>query len=319
MGIFDKNKNNHPTNNPLSSNQANAFKTNQINNPYQNPLMFDQQAKISQPGYGHPMYQHDQMQTHKPIKPNFSNKELDAVEIPNQIAKEIRSEKYRVVGLMFLGIIALGIASFFLILHFAINPAEDGTKLKIPAEWQPNPILMFILMFIGFIFLIVGLIDYSHIRIAVKKYRGDVLMGVEEIPYFLIRNYKALISRPIYLNWLAFNIYVWGGVVIGIFYIIKATSNLGMKTEILITITILCVTLFIHITSLIITRARKGNITAYYGYEIVPFEQIKDLSKKTNRTCMIIFFLFISIILLVIVIPYIIIRKNKGKPIIPFI
>ncbi|ATZ18811.1 hypothetical protein ESOMN_v1c04290 [Williamsoniiplasma somnilux] len=310
MGIFNKDKNNIP----VQSNGQNIFANDsKISNPYKKVDLNNDYLNPNDLNGGQ-FYQN-----HRPLKPNFSKQELNNAQIPSQIAKEIRSEKLRVVMLMILGFLAISVALFFIIVIYAIDPAADGSKIKIPYEWQPNPVPMFILMFIGLIFLILGSVDYSHVLISVKKYRGDILMGDEGIPFFMIRNYKALIARPIYMNWICFNIYVWGGIVIGIFYAIKATTSLGMKTEIIITLAILCSTLIVHLIALVTTRARKGNINAYYGYEIVPFDQVKDIRKRTNKISMIIFFIFLAIILCVIVVPYIIIRKNRNKPIIPFI
>jgi hypothetical protein len=294
----------------------------EIKNPYQRQDQALDASYYQQPNQGYPQkggfYDHPRPYQ-KPLRPNFTKKELANVELPDQIAKEIRWEKLRVVGLMMLGIIGLTLGLFFVLVHY-LAPVVDQTQLKIPLEFIPHPAPMFILLAFALLFFAFGFIDYGHLRIDVKAYKGDLLMGIEKIPYFLIRNYKALIARPIYMNWIAFNIYVFGAIVIGIFYIIKAASkgSVPMSTEIIIMICILASTLLIHLLSLFLTRFRKGNINAYYGYEIIPFDQVKDIRKRTNRTCLTIFFIFLALILFVIVIPWLLISKSKNQKVITF-
>lgn len=310
MDNFNPNNNGEENQKPQTSVFANDSK---INNPYSpdEPKIDPYQQE------GGFFRHHGQFQ--KPLRPNFTKKELENVEIPDQIAKEIRWEKLRVAGLMLLGMIGLGVSLFFVLVHF-LAPVVDSTQIKIPTRFIPHPAFMFILMIVSVIFFTFGLIDYGHLKIDVRIYKSDLLMGVEKVPYFLIRNYKSLVARPIYMNWLAFNIYVFGAIIIGIFYIIKAASKnkIPMNTEIIIMIAILGVTLLIHIISLFFTRARKGNLNAYYGYEIIPFDQVKDIRKRANRLCLTIFFIFLAIILFAVVIPLLIVRRSKGKKVIPF-
>ncbi|PPE05225.1 MSC_0882 family membrane protein [Williamsoniiplasma lucivorax] len=295
---------------PVYVNDAN------IKNPYQQSQFVNQNLNNDQLaqnlGFNQPV--------HSPVRPNFTKKELEHVEVPNQIAKEIRLQKLSLAGIMFIGFVLLFVSTFFVLVHY-LAPIVDQAQLKIPLSFIPNPVVMIILMIVSLLFFIIGLIDSNHLRIGLKSYKTDLLMGVEKIPFFIIRNYKALIARPIYMNWISFSIYFWGGIVIGIFFIIKTASknNPSMNTEIIIMIAILGSTLFIHIVSLFFTRARKGNINAYYGYEIVPFDQVKDVRKRTNRICMVIFFILLTLVLFIVIIPWMIVRKNKNKAIIPFL
>lgn len=270
----------------------------------------------------YPQYQTTQFNQNqtKKMKPNFSKTELKAAEIPKEIAKEIRGEKWRTVGLLTIGTLFLGVALFFL-LFFYLVPETDGLKWKIPVQFIPHPAPMIIMAVFGLLFFLWGFIDYRHLAIDVKHYKGDILMGHERVPYFILRNYKALLSRPIYLNWAAFNIYFWGGVTIGIFYLIRTiTKNkLMMNTEIIIMLAILVSTLVIQIFSLFKNRARKGRICAYYGYELVAPDVEMNIKKRANRRCLVVFFIALSIILFAIILPWMLIRKNNGKKIIPFI
>ncbi|AVP49218.1 MSC_0882 family membrane protein [Williamsoniiplasma luminosum] len=312
---FSNKKNNNlnpvqPEKSPVYVNDAN------IKNPYQQSQFSNQnlnnQNLAENLGFNQPI--------HNQTRPNFTKKQLENAEIPNQIAKEIRLQKLSLTGIIFIGFVLLFISAFFVLVHY-LAPIVNDSQLKIPLKFIPHPAVMIILMIFSLLFFLIGLIDFNHLRIGLKSYKTDLLMGVEKIPYFLVRNYKALVARPIYMNWISFSIYLWGGIIIGIFFIIKTATkdNPSMNTEIIIMISILASTLFIHIISLFFTRARKGNISAYYGYEIVPFDQVKDIRKRTNRICMVIFFVFLTLVLFIVIIPWMIVRKNKNKPIIPFI
>ncbi|WP_051636037.1 MSC_0882 family membrane protein [Mesoplasma photuris] len=257
-------------------------------------------------------------------KPNFDKKELDSVKIPREIAKEIKLEKFRIFGISLVAFICLSVSLFFVILSYT---AKDGKNfLNIDPKYVPSPIGMFFLMGFGIVILALAMIDFSHIVKDVKKYKSDLIMGVETIPYFIRRNYKSLITRPIYTNWTAFFIYIFGGASIGITYAIN-TLNINdtnvlfgkLNTEIIIMIAIEIITLIMHVGSLILVRYRKGNINTYYGYEPIEIEEAKDLRKRASRTCIILFFGFLAIVLFFIIIPYMIVRKKKGKSIIPFI
>ncbi|WP_051418422.1 MSC_0882 family membrane protein [Mesoplasma seiffertii] len=256
------------------------------------------------------------------LTPNFTKKELDAVEIPNEIAKEIRLEKYRIFGINIMGLVCSLVAAFFITLSMT---QKDGTNfLNIADEYIPSPVGMFFLLGFGVFCLMIAFVDYRHIILDVKRYKTDILMGKEKIPHFLIRNYKSLVTRPYYVNWIAFSVYFFGGIIIGIMYAIKAATKnnqkpLEMNTEIIIMICLLVITLIIQALSLVFTRLRKGNIDVYYGYDIVPFEETKELRKRANRTCLIIFFGFLAVILCFVIIPMMIIRKRSGKKIVPFI
>ncbi|ATZ16408.1 hypothetical protein JN01_0551 [Entomoplasma freundtii] len=273
---------------------------------YQQPLPLPQQS----PNQNQP----------RKLKPNFSKTDLRAVEVPREISKEIRGEKWRTTGLIALGSIFMATSLFFLLFYYLV-PIENDMRWKIPKQFIPHPAPMIVLAVFGLLFFLWGVIDLTHLKIDVKNYKGDILMGYERVPYFILRNYKALLSRPIYLNWIAFNLYFWGGIAIGVFYLIRTLSKnkLPMNTEIIIMLTILVLMLVIQIVSLFKTRARKGRICAYYGYELVPPDVELTIKKRANRRCLIIFFSALSVVLFAVIIPWMIVRKNKGKKIIPFV
>ncbi|WP_051350887.1 MSC_0882 family membrane protein [[Acholeplasma] multilocale] len=254
------------------------------------------------------------------LTPNFSKKELDSVEIPREIAKEIKFEKFRIFGILFIGFIITFISIFFMCLDLIKIEGKDNF-LGMNPDYVPSYVGMMFLLALGIVMLLMGIVDQGHILKDVKRYKADLIMGREKIPYFIKRNYKALLARPIYVNWAAFFIYIFGGITIGIMYAVQAISkgSVNIKTEIIIMISIEIATLILHVLSLIFNRARMGNLHVYYDRDILPFEQIKDIKKRANRTCLILFFGFLAVVLFFIIIPIMIIRKRDGKSIIPFI
>ncbi|AJM71822.1 MSC_0882 family membrane protein [Mycoplasma yeatsii] len=255
------------------------------------------------------------------LLPKFSKKELDNVEMPDQIAKEIRMEKYRILGIQLIGILLLLISAFFLIVHFTANEKTD--ILGIDKAYIPNPILMGVVGFIGLIILIIGLVDYRQILLGVRTYKTNLLIGRDTIPFFLIKHYRYLIKGPIYINWLCATIYLYGsltlGIMIGINEIFKRQNKEQIITEIIIVGVILIATVLFHVFSLISIRWRKGNISSYYGYEILSSEEIKESKKQANKQCLIVFFVILAIVLFLVFIPYMLLRKKKGLSLIPFL
>ncbi|UWD35377.1 hypothetical protein NX779_01930 [Mycoplasma cottewii] len=255
------------------------------------------------------------------LLPKFSKKELDNVEMPDQIAKEIRMEKYRILGIQLIGILLLLISAFFLIVYFTANEKTD--ILGIDKSYIPNPILMGIVGFIGLIILIIGLVDYRQILLGVRTYKTNLLIGKDTIPFFLIKHYKYLIKGPIYINWLCSTIYLYGsltlGIMIGVNEIFKRQNKEQIITEIIIVGVILIATILFHAFSLISIKWRKGNISSYYGYEILSSEEIKESRKQANKQCLIVFFVILAIVLFIVFIPYMLLRKKKGLSLIPFL
>lgn len=319
-----KEKNNKQTsynwNNPSSTMINNSVNNVANNLPNYNMFNNSQLSSSLQETYIPQVSNSFHMPIKRQLRPNFSNTQINNVEIPNQIAKEIRGEKWRIMGLVFLGTLFMFSGLFFTLLHF-LAPVVNDAQLKIPLTVIPHPALMIILATVGLVFFLVGWVDFFNLKIGVRNYRSDILMGVESIPYFLIKNYKSLSVRLIYLNWISFNVYIFGGIIIGIFYAIRSGTKGAkpMNTEIIIMFIILVLTLFYQITTLINVRSRKGRICAYYGFEIVPPEQIADVRKRANRLCLIIFLIFLIALFLIIFIPWMIIRKNKNKSLIPFL
>ncbi|AEM68737.1 MSC_0882 family membrane protein [Mycoplasma putrefaciens] len=253
---------------------------------------------------------------------NFSKKALDEVEMPSQIAKEIRMEKYKILAIQLIGVFLIVAGTFFLVLHFV--DFEKTNLFKIPKKYIPNPIVMGFVAAIGLIICIIQLIEYKQLIIGVRTYKINLLLGKDTIPFFLIKQFRLLIKRPIYINWFCGTVYLYGSIAIGIMFgvneILKLKNKEQIITEIIVLGVILAIVLLFHIVSLISIKWRKGNIISYYGYEIIDAEEIKQLKQEAKRLSMIIFFIILAIVLFAVIIPYLIIRKRRtDKPLWSFL
>lgn len=246
------------------------------------------------------------------LVPEFSKKELEAVNISKRIAKEIKMEKYKIAFLMFASTVCILVSAFFIALNYI--KLEDGKNfLKIDPKLVPSVWIMISILVLSSIVMIKALIDLNHILIDVKRYKSELLMGRERIPFFITKSYKKIVKRHIYLNWTCFGIYLYGGLTTLILFLVNKSDKVQLDSEIMIFIVILSLTAIIQIISLVFNYSRKGNIDSFYGYEIIPIDQQIVLKKSANKFCMLIFFTILAIVLFVIFIPYFIMRKKSDK------
>ncbi|ATQ35523.1 hypothetical protein CG007_01910 [Mesoplasma entomophilum] len=278
------------------ANQQNPNEQNQIKNPNyvnSNNLAFGDKKFIA-------------------IAPEFTKKELEAVNVNKRIAKEIKMEKYKIAFLMFTSIICSLVSAFFIALNYI--KLQDGQNfLKIKPELVPSAAIMISILILSLIVMVIALIDLRHILIDVKGYKTDLLMGKERIPFFIIKSYKKIVKRHIYLNWTCFGIYLYGGLTTLILFLVNKSDKVSLDSEIMIFIIVLSLTAVIQIFSLMFNYSRKGNIDSFYGYEIIPLDQQLALKKAANKFCMLVFFTILAIVLFVIFIPYFIMRKKSDK------
>jgi len=258
------------------------------------------------------------------LRPNFSKAELETAVLPKRIAKEIRLEKYRILIMNLLGTGLLIASTFFILAWFLAEEEYDPvngimTKWLVPTDSLPNPGFMFVLLAIGLILFIISLIEYAHIIGSVNRYKADILMKVESVPYFLIKSYRAIVARSIYINWICGSIYVGTGITIGILFAISGIKpEMAMTTEKNISYTILGLSLAFHIGSLILIKFHKGNLNSFYGKDLISLDEQREIRKVANKRCLITFCVIVGIILVLGVIPWMLVRKKKGLKPIPF-
>ncbi|AUM62531.1 MSC_0882 family membrane protein [Spiroplasma monobiae] len=253
--------------------------------------------------------------------------------IPREIGKEIKSEKLRIFLLFLMGAVGIISASLMLAIYYKAGE-EGGTYLGVLRNQVMYPFFSILLLIVSVGFFGTSLTDYGFLYSNVKKYERELMVGKEAVPYFITRNYRSLISRSVYVNWISFCIYIFGAITLGIMYGLQEQVKTGntdiyilfwrvgklkpLVSEIQTNIIVLFVTLIVHVLNIVTTRTRKNNIIGYYGYEIIPQQEIKEIKRKANKVCMIIFFTIMAIILFAIIIPWLIIRKKRGLPLKPW-
>ncbi|ATZ21606.1 MSC_0882 family membrane protein [Mesoplasma tabanidae] len=284
---------------------------NEIINGIQQPNP-NEQNKINNPNYVNSSDSVFGDKKFRGLTPEFTKKELEAVNVNKRIAKEIKMEKYKIAFLMFASIICATVSIFFIALNY-IKLSDGQNFLKIDPKLIPSVAIMISILVLSSIVMIIALIDLRHILIDVKGYKSDLLMGKERIPFFIIKSYKKIVKRHIFLNWACFGIYLYGGLTTLILFLINKSDKINLDSEIMIFIVVLSLTAIIQIFSLMFNYSRKGNIDSFYGYEIIPVDQQLALKKAANKFCMLIFFTILAIVLFVVFIPYFIIRKKSDK------
>ncbi|WP_339021528.1 MSC_0882 family membrane protein [Spiroplasma endosymbiont of Atherix ibis] len=260
-------------------------------------------------------------------KSTYTQRYKSARMMPKEIGKEVRSEKLRIFLIFLIGLVGIVTSSIMLAIFY--KAGNNGTYIGVKRDQVMYPFFSILLLIFSLGFFAISLTDFGFIFSNVKKYSRDLYYGKESVPYFITRNYRSLISRAVYLNWIAFCIYIFGAISLGIMYGLQSQVETfyflfwkiqlkSLNSEIQTNIIVLFVTLTIHILNIVTTRTRKNNIIGYYGYEIIPQQEIKEIRKRANKICMIIFFITLAIILFLIVIPWLIIRKKRGLSLKPW-
>ncbi len=252
--------------------------------------------------------------------------------VPKPIIKEIRIEKIKNLFTAFLMFVAtfitVGLATLFYVAQFN----NINTIIGISVGAIPNPILMIVLSIITVGIAFISIFAYKQIHDEANSYYHQLKQNDHRVPNFIIANYKKMIKNKIIINWLAYPSYVILLIVLGILvglqqYVGRSFSigfwSLGtiknLKPEIF-TVTIIIVSLLaLHVLNLVLIKKRKANIVGYYGYDIVMQEDVKAISKKVNRICLIVFICSLLLLVLLIFIPIALAkRKKEGKFIWPW-
>ncbi|AOG60257.1 hypothetical protein SHELI_v1c03020 [Spiroplasma helicoides] len=254
--------------------------------------------------------------------------------IPVEIAREIRSEKLRNAIMFLFGLVGIITTSLMLVIYYKTS-SEDQAFMGVKRNQVLYPFFSIFFLLISSFFWFISITDYSLLVSNVKKYIISLVNGQEQVPYFITRNYRSLLARSIYINWIAFSTYIVGSISLGILYGFQSIYNnhkdekimfffweigkmKSFQTDITINIIVLFVTLGGHILNIVSSRNRKNNIIGYYGFEILPQTEIIAIKKKANKRCLIIFIVVVCLILFLIIIPWLIIRKKKGKSLNPW-
>lgn len=329
-GFDSFNKQNHDFNNQPFHNfsQYPNHNNNIVHNNNNNNLLNHQQNQL-------PNHNIDNVKSHNE---KFSKKlykhQLRNYQMPNEIASEIKSEKIRSFLILMFGFIGTVATVLFITLYFVAKNqglfegnASDIAKnaiVGISVNSLPHPFITFTLLIVSLGMLFGGTIDLLKVKKEANLYLANLIRGNNTIPYFIIENYKKMAVRSIILNWVAFPAYILGAIVLLILYGFQKHAGESftvgfwkwgvvkdLTTEITINIVILIAMLAIHILNIVSTKNRKSNIIGYYGYEIVSPDEMRQIKKRVNRNCLIVFIIIVMIILIAITIPLMISRRKK--------
>ncbi|ARU91967.1 hypothetical protein SCLARK_001450 [Spiroplasma clarkii] len=328
--------NNYQQASPYQGNQYQQFYQNQVYQNYGQP-----QGYVVNGAYGYEEnvnyapnpynnYQHNNGDS-------YASQYKKAKVIEKPMVREIRSEKFRNIFLMFAGIIGIVATSLMLAVYYNANEAGVFMGIKKESVMYPFASIFFLLLAIACFGW--ATTDLALLTNGVSKFLYEQKSGYETIPYFIIRNYKNMIAREVYVNWIAFATYIVGSICLGILYFLQGQYQgsidrgvlpevkfffwtigtlKSFKTDITINIIILFAMFGFHIFNVVSTRSRKNNIAGYYNHEPISPTEIREIKKRANRTCLIIMLVILALILIAIIIPWLIIRKKQGKPLRPW-
>lgn len=268
---------------------------------------------------------------------SYGKKYKHARMLEKPMAKEIRSEKFRNIILMFAGIAGIVITSIMLAVFYKAPEGGQFMGIKRESVMYPFPSIFFLMISVACLGW--ATTDLALLTNGVSKFVHQLNTGNETVPYFITRNYKNMISREVYINWIAFATYIVGAICLGFLYFLQGQYQNSIdrgvspevkfffwtigtlksfKTDITINIIVLFAMFAFHIFNIVSTRSRKNNIAGYYNYEPIAANEIKDIKKRANRICLIIMLVIVAIILFAIIIPWLIVRKKQGKSLKPW-
>ncbi|KAJ3615885.1 hypothetical protein Zmor_012225 [Zophobas morio] len=179
----------------------------QIVQPQQPEQIRYEQYYSPEPDYGYQNYPSQAAafaEFEGPFQQHLQQKRVVNV-LPNQIAKEVRSEKMRVAIMMIIGLAGIVLASIFLAGYYKmvnLDAATQATTRFAGFSFQqiPFPFVSIVFLIVAAFLFFLGATDYSLLYANVKKYERDLIAGKESIPYFITRNYRNILSRGVYVT-----------------------------------------------------------------------------------------------------------------------
>ncbi len=153
------------------------------------------------------------------------------------------------------------------------------------------PVFIFILAFYK---ILSGVLQLMMVLNDTKKIQDDAVKGLKNVPHFIIKVYRTLTIKTVDINWLAWIIYIFGGlfILLTTFYanyiipLIKVPIKLeGMDDPFSIYSIVrytLVITFAFHLFYLFWVRARINAINRFYGYEIVNNLEVMEIKKNRH-------------------------------------
>lgn len=233
--------------------------------------------------------------------------------IPNGIYKVFKHERGKQKFLMFfLSLILIGVAIWIALLstiyfektnHFWFFPSSLSFVL---ATWK----LVFIIL------------DNVHLKRSIDMYRESILADSRLTPPFISNMYLKLFKSQARQNWIVTAFMFYGIIFTLLFWWLKDVDwwvfhfsvwirSIVNNPEIVgfVLISILVVTLVMHIYFTIYRKKRIIDIQSFFGNEVISSVEIHEIVRNKNKTYSKIFFMSILIILIIPFIGWIIYKK----------
>lgn len=237
--------------------------------------------------------------------------------IPNGIYKVFKHEKSKQKFLLiFMGIILLGLIIWISLLSTILLK-------KIHWFWFIPTIIAFILSSwkLTSVFL-----DTRHLSQSIKMYRESLLAGSRLTPPFISGLYIKLYKSQARQNWIVIAFLFYGTIFTLLFWWLKDVNwwiftfkdwikSLTKNPELVgfFLITILIVTLIMHIYFTVYRKKRIIDIQSFFGNEVISQTEIDEIVRNKNKIYRRAFFISILIVLVFPFIGWIIYKKVIKK------
>lgn len=290
----------------------------------QKPLLDYETDTYLEDNYSPTLYQTPEWNDNEFNRKNPAYHSLKTQTIPREITNEVRSEKYRLVLTLIVGLAgiittAIPIILWFLKLYLADRIIDENNRIPDPFLMTPLCIFSLGLFFHAFF-------DLIKIKREVERYLKNARLGNNVIPNFIIVNYKKMHVRSIIINWIAFPSYIIGAIMISILYglsgakspqifgfIILNVKIRDLKIEIWILTGMVFAVFFLQVLNIVFVKKRKANIIGFYGYEIINPQEMQEIKKRANRICLFTWLVILGIIFFIIALPLWIMRRKRNR------
>lgn len=255
----------------------------------------------------------------------FNHEEVKFL-LPKPIAREIVAEKIRTILMMIFGSIGLVITTALVVLYYVAAKQGTSSILGINTKVIPLPVFTISALVLCLALIIWGGLEMHQILLEAEGYLRKRRLGYDDVPQFIITNFKSSLRRKIVINWVFIPLYILLALIIGFLIFLNHYQgqsfnigfwSLGKVPNLLSGITVLAIIigtmLLIHLINLILFRKRTANIIGYFGSMVMSDQQIIEYTKRINRICLVCFIVALIILFFLISIPILILRRQKAS------
>lgn len=237
--------------------------------------------------------------------------------IPNGIYKVFKHERSKQKFLIcFLSLILIGIAIWIILLSTVYLSKTN------PFWFVPSSV-SFILVTWKLIFII---LDNIHLNRSIDMYRESILANSRLTPPFISNMYLKLFKSQVRQNWIVVVFMFYGIIFTLLFWWLKDVDwwifhfSVWIKSVVnnpetvgFVLVSILVVTLVMHIYFTIYRKKRIIDIQSFFGNEVISSVEINEIVRSKNKTYSRMFFMSVLIVLVIPFIGWIIYKKLIKK------